>query len=178
MLQAGIECPEVYGDPALLLPLVYNPYVEKVKGRVGFIPHYKDLKDKEIIRLINEGGKDAILIKVQEYSNWQDVIKQILSCEFVISSSLHGIILSDAYGVPNQWITLPRALPGGGFKFEDYYSSIGKDAIPFNVTESTKLGELLEKKQKYKSITFDPRPLLKACPFEIIHPDIRRVLDV
>ena len=177
-MQAGLECPEVYGDPALLMPLIYKPKVEKVKGRIGFIPHYKDVKDKDIIRLLNEGGKDAILIKVQKYSSWHDVIKQILSCEFIISSSLHGLILSDAYGIPNQWITLQKALPGGGFKFDDYYSAVGKVVLPFIITDITTLSELLEKKEEYQSITFDPRPLLTVCPFEIVHPAAKELLEM
>ncbi|MGA9590265.1 MAG: polysaccharide pyruvyl transferase family protein, partial [Salegentibacter sp.] len=43
LLDSGYQCPEVYGDPALLLPLYFNPdpKVEK-KYEIGIIPHYHD----------------------------------------------------------------------------------------------------------------------------------------
>ncbi len=86
------------------------------------------------------------------------------------------LALSDAYGISNLWVTLPKALPGGDFKFEDYYSAVGKEPHPFKIGESTCLADLIEKKKYYQPINFDPRPLLKACPFEIVHPSIKSLL--
>lgn len=166
LINDGIDCPEVYGDPALLLPLIYHPKVQKVKGRIGIIPHYADKNDKNFIRLLNDCGDNGFVIRVQNYKSWRDVVNQILSCEFIISSSLHGLILSDAYGVPNQWITF-ATLPGGVFKFEDYYSAVGKAEDCVRITDTTTVSELLEKKQHYIKINFDSKPLLLACPFTI-----------
>lgn len=174
LLNIGIECPEVYGDPALLLPLIYNPKVEKVRGRIGFIPHYEDIKDENINRLMGECQGNAFLIKMQKYNSWKDVIKQILSCEYVVSTSLHGLILSDAYGIPNQWIRLQNR---SDFKYKDYYSSVGKEAVSFDVTETTHIEDLMEMKKYYKSITFDPKPLLESCPFAITHSEVLKVLN-
>lgn len=86
------------------------------------------------------------------------------------------LALPDAYGISNLWVTLPKALPGGDFKFEDYYSAVGKEPHPFKIGESTCLADLIEKKKYYQPINFDPRPLLKACPFEIVHPSIKSLL--
>lgn len=177
LINSGYYCPEIFGDPALLTPLVFNPTVERVKGRIGFIPHYKELKNKNLHRLLHDCGDNAILIKVQDYISWKDFIIQILSCEFVISSSLHGLILSDAYGIPNQWVSFTDLLEGGRFKYEDYYSAVLKDAFEIKVTDTMTLSELIMYKVNYKQITFDPIPLLKACPFKINHSGVLELME-
>ena len=167
LLQSGIDCPEVYGDPALLMPLVYTPSVQKVKGRIGIIPHNVDADNANVIRLLKECGGKGVLIHVRNYKSWHDVIDTIFSCEFIISSSLHGLILSDAYNIPNQWVSFSDLISGGNFKFEDYYSVVGKDACKLIITDKTSLSEILAKKSEYQKISFDMRPLLQACPFPI-----------
>lgn len=122
---------------------------------------------------MSECQGQSFLIKVQSYKNWKDVIKQILSCEYVVSTSLHGLILADAYGVPNQWITLQNR---SDFKYKDYYSSVGKKAISIRITDETRIEELLEKMKMYEPIVFDPKPLLRACPFPIINPAIISIM--
>ena len=54
-----------------------------------------------------------------------DVIAQIAGCEFVFSSSLHGLVVADSYGIPNCWMTMAPALFGGSWKFDDYFSAFG-----------------------------------------------------
>jgi len=176
LLNAGIACPEVYGDPALLMPLVYRPSVQKVKNRVGIIPHYVDIQNPNVKRLLCEFGNNGVLIPVQGYKHWQDVIDLICSCEFVFSSSLHGLILADAYGTPNQWVKFSDLLTGGSFKFEDYYSVTGRDVHPVVIDDKTEITDLLECKKLYQEYHFDPLPLLRACPFEITHSVIRQML--
>ena len=176
LLNAGIACPEVYGDPALLMPLIYHPSVQKVKGRVGIIPHYMDMNNNNVKRLLKELGNNGVIIPVRGYKTWQEVIDLICSCEFIISSSLHGLILSDAYGVANQWVKFSDLLIGGTFKFEDYYSVTGKEPLPVEIDDETDINDLLKLKKLYTELRFDPLPLLKACPFEIIHPEISLML--
>ena len=44
LLDMGVDCPESYGDPALLMSILYKPNVS-IKYRVGFIPHYIDYEN-------------------------------------------------------------------------------------------------------------------------------------
>ena len=39
LIKAGFDCPECYGDPALLMPMIYKPKDTKKKYRVGIICH-------------------------------------------------------------------------------------------------------------------------------------------
>lgn len=116
----GADVPEVYGDPALLLPLVYRPVVEKTR-KVGIIPHYVD-------KPLFYGKEDYIDIE----RNWKDVVRDILSCERVVSSTLHGIVIAEAYGIPASWAVYSDKIAGGDFKYQDYFSGTDRGSqIPF-----------------------------------------------
>lgn len=67
---------------------------------MGIIPHYVDYKLPYVEEFRKE-HPEILFIDLQNYKKWHDIIDQILSCEKIISSSLHGLILSDAYGIPN-----------------------------------------------------------------------------
>lgn len=118
LIKAGYECPEVYGDPALLLPRFYNPTVSAIKGKVVIIPHHSRFE------------KYASLFDnvIDTYtSDWSRFVWEIKSAEKVISSSLHGIILAESYGVPCVWL---NDIPDSSFKYEDYYQSTGRNTYP------------------------------------------------
>lgn len=132
LVKNGIECPECYGDPALLLPLLYKasplvlPHREGAsqKYRLGIIPHMVDLHHPVIEEIREKYPDEILIIDLADYKKWTDVIDQICSCERILSSSLHGLIVSDAYQVPNCWIKISGKMPGGNFKYFDYASSV------------------------------------------------------
>jgi hypothetical protein len=47
----GVECPKVYGDPALLFPKIYNP-PRNIKYKYGLIPHYIDYTNEYALNII------------------------------------------------------------------------------------------------------------------------------
>jgi len=116
------------GDPAILIPLVYNEIKEK-KYEVGIIPHhlhYSFFKEKQL--------NDKILL-IDLTNDIETIIDNIRSCTTIISSSLHGLIVSHSYAIPAIWIdvkTIP--LYGSFYKFIDYYSSIDEDCkVPYEI---------------------------------------------
>lgn len=117
---SGASVPEIYGDPALLLPFMYRPK-SAIKYKVGLIPHYVENKEPVFARLEKQGGH-IIDIKLP----WEKVVDEILSCEYIISSSLHGIIIAEAYGVNAQWLLVSDKVLGNGFKFKDYLTGTGR----------------------------------------------------
>lgn len=116
--ELGHTCPEVYGDPALLLPEFYHPTIAKTED-IGIVPHYVDYK-----KVQKDYGKEIKVIDLMT-DNWQVTTDQILSCKAIISSSLHGVIVAHAYGIPAIWVQFSNKLSGDNVKYADYFLSVG-----------------------------------------------------
>lgn len=169
-LRNQIECPKVYGDPALLLPYVYNPEIKK-KFKYGLIPHVADLNNNVIQTFLTRNKDNVTLISFKNYNDWHNVIDQIKSCENIISSSLHGLIISDAYGIPNVWIKVSNLIKGNDFKYKDYFSGVNrKYEPPVLVTYETLLQDIDLRIANYKRIEFDLESLIKASPLALNIP--------
>ncbi|MGP5610798.1 polysaccharide pyruvyl transferase family protein [Brachybacterium alimentarium] len=111
--------PIALGDPGILAPLLLDRTPKK-RYTLGIIPHYKDASSK-VVAQMRSLGPSVRVIDV----GWtpEEVATEIASCDAVISSSLHGLIFSDALGVPNAHVRLGGNLTGGVYKFRDYYSA-------------------------------------------------------
>ena len=131
ILNSGKNCPEIYGDPALLLPKFFNPQTRK-KYRLGVIPHINDIT---IARKIFGSQSDIKIISLYTH-DIESVTKEILECEKILSSSLHGIIVPHAYGIPAIFYKFSNNLIGDGVKFRDYFASV---QIPEYVDENLKI---------------------------------------
>lgn len=119
------------GDPALLLPLIYNPSVNN-SNKIGIIPHVIHYSASK--KLFGDKNK-YILIDLSD-NDIEKTIELIKSCRYVLSSSLHGLIVSHAYNVHALRLQLDGDLAGDGIKFLDYYSSVGiEDYEPVKMTD-------------------------------------------
>lgn len=160
LMAQGIHCPEVFGDPALLLPMFFDPEVPK-RHAIGVIPHYID-KNRDCI-LACQSDPSVLVIDIE--SGIEDFVRAVKSCDVVLSSSLHGLICADAYGVPRSWIKLSDAVYGGDFKFRDYGLSVGQtEPLAMNVGE---LGDiyLAARAAARIEVRVDISRLLLSCPF-------------
>jgi pyruvyltransferase len=113
--EIGYTAPKVYGDPAILLPVFYTPAVAVEKRDFLVIPHWKTV-DKYI--------KMGYPVLSPLTEDWKNFIDEIASAKVIISSSLHGIIIAEAYGVPA--ILLDEVEKNNLFKYEDYFLSTGR----------------------------------------------------
>jgi hypothetical protein len=108
------------GDPGLLADVLWPALRRTPKQhRVGLVPHYEDRANPRVRTLAN-ALRSCTIIDV--FDDVTDVLRQIAGCECVLSSSLHGLIVADAFGIPNAWIKLSEKIRGEDFKFHDYYS--------------------------------------------------------
>lgn len=166
LLEQGIECPEVYGDPALLLPLIYKPNFSK-KYKIGIIPHYTEYELSHVVEYRN-AHPEVLFIKMRGYYNWKDVIDQIASCESVVSSSLHGLIIADAYGIENVWAKFSKELEGGDFKFLDYFSGVKRPfQKPLDFSIDIDIKQAISILPNYTHIEFNPQKLIEVFPYKL-----------
>lgn len=171
LLAEGIECPEVYGDPALLVAKYYQPKVEK-KYKYGFISHVSNLdkiKEMTIDGMPIKDRSDIFIIDLSKYDKWTDIPDQICSCENIISGSLHGLIMAEAYKIPNVWVEFGKPLIGGHFKFHDFFLSIGRDReYPVSIKNKQIDSKVIDEAfASWQPGSIELRTLIEACPFEI-----------
>lgn len=160
LLKQGFECPEVYGDPALLYSQYYKPSNRR-RFKLGILPHYVD-QDASVLRRFRT--PEVLFINARDPVN--KVVDDINSCERIAASCLHGLIIADAYGIPSLWIKMSDKVLGRGFKFKDYFSSVGrKDNEPMTLDGATTVESMLEGFAEYK-INIDLDKLYEACPFK------------
>jgi pyruvyltransferase len=159
--KAGIECPDIVGDPALLLPRFYQPKPTGRRYELGVIAHCREWNEPFYRKA--RSWDDTLVIDI--CGDIEEVVDQIASCDRIVSSSLHGIICADSYGIPAIWLRASDKPSGDGFKFRDYFSSVGRpDQHPIPVNADTEREELLDKFFTY-TIDIDLDSLERACPF-------------
>lgn len=105
----------VLGDPGLLVSRFYPK--QPPRYNVGVVRHYVD--DREY------PWADIVIDAMEPV---EDVINKISSCRTIISSSLHGIIVADSYGIPTMRIYHPDVI-SGDFKWMDYQSAFDRPLV-------------------------------------------------
>lgn len=145
---AGYKCPSIYGDPAILMPLVYPGCSREKIHKISIIENLERVERQE-----SYDGLNFIDIQTTDYKSFIDAI---LASEKVVSSSLHGIILAETYGVPAVFFN--HKMDEQMFKFFDWYLSTERGACC--------IAETLE-----EAIVMEPSPLPKLSQMQqnLIH---------
>lgn len=112
--------PSFLGDPVLLMDrLLERPAVRA--GRIGVVPHAISVRAwRHLLR-----GRDDLTL-IDPRGDPLSVVKAIAACERVVSQSLHGLVVADAYGIPAVWIEPAPGMVGGRFKFDDYFTAFAE----------------------------------------------------
>jgi pyruvyltransferase len=147
-----INCPEIYGDPALLIPYFFPEFKRKENPTRDYliIPHYS-----EEDLFLKEEWENVV------YSTepWNQILENILDSRFVISSSLHGVIVAEAYGIPARLLVISNNEPL--FKYYDYY--LGTNRPNFKYATSVEEAMEMGGEQPFEC---DLQKLYEAFPFE------------
>lgn len=158
------------GDPALLLPLVYVPENIQKKDYVKIIPHFTEY---DIMQKLYSNKYKIIDIRSKDIESF---INEVVSSKYILSTSLHGVIIAHAYNIPALWIKRGY-INSSEFKFYDYFSSVGIN--PYKGFEN--IDEILSSKENIDNLFKNnidksiintkidtiQKQLLQVAPFEL-----------
>lgn len=178
LLSQNLDVPQCYGDPALLLSKIYLPQITPIY-KLGIIPHYVELEIPFIKQFCAEHN-DVILIDLKNYERWTDIIDLINSCKYIISSSLHGLITSDSYNIPNQWVSFSHKWEEDkNFKYYDYFSSVKRNNESCKLIYNKEDLEIYYNSNifhHYCNPVIDFKSIIQSCPFTINNPLLKSYL--
>lgn len=128
----GRSLPDIaLGDPGLLTSRVFDTTGIKKQHRLGIVCHFTD-NGNEAFEEIHRNIKDSVRIDVEDHA--PEVVNKIASCEAIVSSAMHPLIIADSLRVPNKWINVSdNAI--SKYKFDDYYSVFNIKPKYFNLNE-------------------------------------------
>lgn len=129
LINKGIDAPEIYGDPALLLPQFYPMQETEKKNNYFIISHFKDIAFFKHSPYF-----------ISAMSDWKLVINKIWQSRLIISTSLHGIICAEAYGIPAVYLRVSEH--EHLFKYKDYYAGTGRTEFAYasSIDEALQIG--------------------------------------
>jgi len=122
----------IFGDPCLLLPEIY-PRERTHEHMVGVVSHYIE-KRESLQKFQGEGFHHIDIV-----SDPKTFVTEINRCGCIISSSLHGIVIAEAYGIPALRYRLTDGIIGGDFKFMDWYFATGRTINELRHDEPAKI---------------------------------------
>ncbi|MEO1776562.1 MAG: polysaccharide pyruvyl transferase family protein [Pseudomonadota bacterium] len=187
--RAGVPAPACYGDPAYLLPRLW-PLAPPKTHDLGIVLHLSELEAQTL-----EAGAKAAYRRYAVPEHFaervriislnvaptpaaiRDRVAEIAQCRAILSTSLHGLVIADAYGVPSAWFGLygrgpkvvdvldPTAVID--HRMRDLYAGLGLAEVPVYATprhEHTDWAEAIAFATGLAASGFDPAPLLEAFP--------------
>jgi len=170
ILKEGGKCPEIYGDPAIIMPRLYTPKIG-AKHKAGLILHHTQETPTTHVLAKTCGFHQISIDRVRD-EQLENFIDEVCSCQKIFSSSLHGIILAQAYGIPAQWIQITNTPihRDANHKFADYFLGAGlpvQKPISIELTKES-LSQLMQISPERLHISSDLiERLLEAFPFDI-----------
>lgn len=108
----GIKVPPVYGDPVWFLPSIIPPAPEK-RYELGVIVHLTELSEQSSRAVVNPNllryhippalqNSIRIITTLTEpsFAALEKRVHEITACKRIVSTSLHGLVISETYQIP------------------------------------------------------------------------------
>jgi hypothetical protein len=128
--------------------------------QLGIVPHFKDRNHPAIGHLRCQDG-------VVVLGGWDPdpaFFKQMMACEAIASSSLHGLIFAEAAGIPNTWVDFASEGTTSTFKYHDWFSLAKKPPQhPLRLTASPDAANIIASCALHE-MAVDENALRRAVP--------------
>lgn len=147
LLNFNINCPENYGDPLILMPCIYDISTNIKNDVIGIIPHYIDKNNNNYKILKKNLELEGYIVKyidIRVGENYKKLIDSINNCKYIISSSLHGMMMGIVYKKKTIFIEFGNKVIGDGFKFQDFFGSININYINMNTYDKSVIDNVID----------------------------------
>jgi hypothetical protein len=146
----GVKVPDVFGDPGWFMPKFFPLKNRPKTHELGVVLHITELTDQspagaalaeyKRYQVPPSLQREVTLINTFAERSIEGVrrkIAQIVSCKRIVSTSLHGLVIAEAYGIPCAWFGFvrgqARAMKLGDANLDhrvaDFYSGTGRDTV-------------------------------------------------
>jgi pyruvyltransferase len=140
----GIPGSYAIGDPGILADELVGP--QEKQYDLGILPHFSD--EKLYLRYKHLMPKGSNLHLISPTWDPLTVLREIGACKRLVTSSLHGVIVADAFGISRKVEYTPTMdKDGGNFKLRDYHASI---RMPFEIGKMGEASRLRVEDLKYE----------------------------
>jgi pyruvyltransferase len=132
--------------------------------RLGIVPHFIDRDHPGIAHLRGQDGVTILDARDPE----PQFFAQMMACEAIASSSLHGLIFAEGLGIPNAWLDFGPERPEVEFKYHDWYSLAQKpQPAPLRIGEKPEAGDLIAASALH-DMAIDESALRRAVPSAVL----------
>ncbi|MEP2683938.1 MAG: hypothetical protein ABJP44_19975 [Sulfitobacter sp.] len=146
---SGVDLGDIpLGDPLSLAPkLLGIKRTADVTHKIGVMAHYVDRRSPYIQRIL----KHPDVIDLNVHRDPVRLMEKMATCSLVLSTCLHGIILSNALDIPSNWIKTDTNFAGDGFEFSDWFSICKEPQItPWKLSRTDKIDDIISECKLHK----------------------------
>lgn len=127
-------------DFGLLAPkLLESP--QEVRHTLAIVPQEDEQASPQLRALATKYPKEIVLVDVRAAP--KKIVALLAGADYVLSSSLYGLIMADALGKPNRRLLLGDQAPRHDFTFRDYYSAYDAVTTPLGIDGGETLSNVL-----------------------------------
>lgn len=198
----GIDVPPVYGDPVWFLPSLIAPALQK-QYELGVIVHLTELaslKDAVSLKehLLRYQIPSSLTSSIRiistlippSFAAIEQKVKEITSCKRIISTSLHGLVIAETYGIPCLYlrnthkgvaqVALYDEQERIDQRMRDFYAGVGlKQLITYGQrrNQRTNWDDVVQAiDTHWQPIEWNPQPFLEAFPLPLAFNPLRERL--